>query len=1100
MKVLIYNELNPESIIGFDKLIKYLENDDFKSGDVKKVGKNLYRARLNLTDRLLFSIYRYAGATYALILEYIKNHEYENSRFLRQVSEINDAKIPVITVVDDDEATQLIYLNTTHNSVNLLDKVISFDEKQQAVYEFKSPLVIIGSAGSGKTALTLEKMKQVSGDILYITQSAYLVKHSHSLYYANGYDNKLQQVDFLSFHDFLDTIKKTDSKPVTIQSFKEWFNRHRQSSQIKDPHKLFEEFAGVLTGLSVDQRVISYDDYLNLGVKQSIFLQEERKTVYDLFEKYLCFLKEQNLHDTNILSHDYLQDVTPRYDFVVVDEVQDLTNIQLYLILKSLHQPNNFILCGDSNQIVHPNFFSWSNIKSLFSQQNDLASDNLVCILNTNYRNTPQLTEIANCILKIKNLRFGSIDKESHYFITSNAQNEGEILFFQDSLQISQDLNSKTQHSTLFAVIVMNEEQKNVARKHFNTPLIFTIQEAKGLEYENIILYNFLGQEQARYREISNGVNPSDLDSDIKFSRAKDKNDKSFEVYKFYINSLYVGVTRAVKNLYWIESDTKHPMLGLLGLCNIAPSLQLTNQSSSLSSWTKEANKLELQGKQEQANLIRTEILKQKTPNWQVITLDVLSDLKRDALERKDKNVMMTLFEYALVYNDDDILNSLLDLKFKPAEETDKGLKRVQEKYYQIYTSQNPDALLKQLNTYGVNFRNKFNQTPLMAAVWSENETLINVLIDLEPDTGMTDNKGLSASQIVKTFTDTIAEKKHNAEKEFQLYLDCFDENDVQINQKALFWLTKSAEGGFSEAQNQLAGGYQEAKKDYKQALFWFKKAAEQGHLDAQNNLGIFYQKGFGGNQDYKKAMYWYEKAAEQGHLASQNDLGAFYQNGFGGTQNYKKAMYWYEKAAEQGNMTAQKNLANMFDSGKGTEKNYKKARYWYEKAAEQGCGSSQYNLGNIYEYGGDGVEKDYQKAKYWYEIAAENNSIEDVKVNHQMNAQFTLGGIYKNGKGVEKDYQKAIYWYEKAAKQGDVEAKYNIGELCREENNYEESFFWYKSAAEQGFAPAQHNLGAMYTYGHGVGLDYKKAIYWYEKAARQGYAESKDILSRLKG
>src|SRR5262249_38008033 len=64
----------------------------------------------------------------------------------------------------------------------------------------------------------------------------------------------------------------------------------------------------------------------------------------------------------NTLSPQYLSLVEPRYDFVVVDEVQDLTTIQLQLILQSLREPHQFLLCGDANQIVHPNFFSWSQL------------------------------------------------------------------------------------------------------------------------------------------------------------------------------------------------------------------------------------------------------------------------------------------------------------------------------------------------------------------------------------------------------------------------------------------------------------------------------------------------------------------------------------------------------------------------------------------------------------------------------------------------------------------------------------------------------------------------------------------------------------------
>jgi len=60
--------------------------------------------------------------------------------------------------------------------------------------------------------------------------------------------------------------------------------------------------------------------------------EEERLHVYDLFLKYLAFLQDNDYYDTNILSYHYLPLVEPRYDFVVIDEVQDLTMIQLQLI------------------------------------------------------------------------------------------------------------------------------------------------------------------------------------------------------------------------------------------------------------------------------------------------------------------------------------------------------------------------------------------------------------------------------------------------------------------------------------------------------------------------------------------------------------------------------------------------------------------------------------------------------------------------------------------------------------------------------------------------------------------------------------------------
>jgi len=763
MKVLVYNELNPKAIPGFAKLQSYLEDDDFKSAEVKKVGDNLYRARLNQRDRLLFSIYRHQEQSYALILEFIKNHAYQDSRFLRQAGSIDEDKIPVIHKPDETSDKALVYLNPVHNSFNLLDKIISFDDRQQSIYDLQPPLIVIGSAGSGKTALTLEKMKQAVGDVLYVTQSAYLVKNSRDLYYAHHYDNPEQQIDFLSFQEFLESIRVPAGKPITFQAFQQWFSRHRHR-QLKDAHKLFEEFRGVITGPATDKSWLSLEDYLNLGVKESIFLAEEREAVYDVFEQYLGFLIGHDLYDSNIVSHQYLQYIEPRYDFVIVDEVQDLTNIQLYLIIKSLRQAQDFILCGDSNQIVHPNFFSWSKVKSLFYRQEDIqTSDELIRILNTNYRNSPQVTDIANKILKIKNQRFGSIDKESHYLVESNGHTQGEVLFLQDTAAIRQELDSKTKASTLFAVIVMTTDQKPAAQQHFSTPLVFTIQEAKGLEYENIILYNFLSQEEARYREISKGVSLADLERDIKYARGKDKTDKSLEVYKFYINALYVAITRAVKNLYWIESNPKQSLLDLLGLRDAQASLQLVNQNSSLDAWRQEAHKLELQGKQEQAERIRSEILKQKTPDWQVITSATLTELKRKALEGNDKNAKMTLFEYGLVYEDRDIINTLLKAEFKAAKHPDKGLQLLQQKHYSAYSFKKPDAVLKQVDQYGTDFRNLFNQTPLMVAAWMGNTEVIKALFELGADTEKVDGNGLTAFQIALAQTDrseTYAKKK----------------------------------------------------------------------------------------------------------------------------------------------------------------------------------------------------------------------------------------------------------------------------------------------------------------------------------------------------
>ena len=197
MQVLLYNQLQPQSIPNFQKMKRLLEAGDFRSADVKKVGDNLYRARLDIHNRLVFSLYRAHGQTYILVLECIAHHAYNTSRFLRRGGTIDESKIPTLDNPEQAAAEPLAFINPQLPTFHLLNKVISFDDAQQAVYMLPPPCIVIGSAGSGKTALTLEKMKDALGEVLYVTRSPYLVHNARTLYYGLEYENDNQDVSFL---------------------------------------------------------------------------------------------------------------------------------------------------------------------------------------------------------------------------------------------------------------------------------------------------------------------------------------------------------------------------------------------------------------------------------------------------------------------------------------------------------------------------------------------------------------------------------------------------------------------------------------------------------------------------------------------------------------------------------------------------------------------------------------------------------------------------------------------------------------------------------------------------------------------------------------
>lgn len=770
MKILEYADLDVSKVRSqYRKVISFLEKDDFYSAEVKKLAEHgLYRAKLDDSNRLIFKIVSYNCAQYALILEAVLNHAYDKSKFLRG-ARIDDSKIPLFdkSKIDKEAVSAVAYINSSVSRFHFLDKIISFDPEQQDAYRHNLPLIIIGPAGSGKTALVLEKMKELHGRILYVTLSPYLADNSRNLYYSHHYENEDQEILFLSFREFLETMRVPQGREIKYNVFVKWLMRFPRQQRVADAHRLYEEFRGVITGSIVDKPYLSREDYMNLGVRQSIYLSDERARAYTLFEKYLAFLKEKGYYDPNILAHHYLSHATSGYDYVVVDEVQDITNIQLQLILKGIKDPANFILCGDSNQIVHPNFFSWSALKTMLYNTASLESDKVIRILHSNFRNSAAVTDLSNKILRIKQKRFGSIDRESNYLMNSLSKNEGGVLFLKDTDKVKRELNQKTRRSAKFAVLVMRDEEKEAVRKFFDTPLLFSIQEAKGLEYENVILPNFISNERSVFNEIINGVNTEDLEGDLKYLRAADKTDKSLEVYKFFVNSLYVAVTRAVQRLYAIEGDTGHPLMRLLGMLNATEQVIVDAKQSSIEEWQAEARKLELQGRQEQADEIRRDILKTQPVPWEVYTPSKVKELINLISEKKDiaqkpKKTLQAFFEYSLFYDDPKMMELLSAQGFDKARQIyflkqgksffNHSLYNQQRTNYAIthlhgYTSSFYQTILKQCVLYGINHRTAFNKTPLMLASMSGNIPLIKELIASGADEGLTDNHGLTAWQ-----------------------------------------------------------------------------------------------------------------------------------------------------------------------------------------------------------------------------------------------------------------------------------------------------------------------------------------------------------------
>ena len=801
MRILTYQDLGSHRLQkAIGRVRSAIATGDFRAAALKKLAPTPYwQAKLDDKSRLLLQFIHHGGETVCLFLEIIDNHAYDKSRFLRgarvdsdKIEQAPDGSAADVLAPDAvtpvAHSSRLTWLHPTRNQFVLLDKPIIFDDVQEAVRLRPAPLVLLGPAGSGKTAVTLTKLREAGGRVLYVTQSAYLAQSARGLYGAHGYENDRQEVEFLSYREFLETIKVPIGTEVRFADFEPWFHRHRAALrgdvQGVEAFALFEEFRGVL-GARPDAPH-SLDDYQALGVRQSLIpAGEARSAIHGLFGRYVAWLNESKYYDLNLVAHAWRNLAEAAYDFVVIDEVQDFTNAQLALILATLKNPKHFLLCGDAHQIVHPNFFSWAAVRALFWQgvSGEDVGSGQISVLRVNFRNTQSVTNIANRLLRIKQARFGSIDRESSFLVGCASSEAGSVQLLGDKDATLSDLDTRSRASVQYAVIVLRDEDKAAARERFRTPLIFSVHEVKGLEYPHVILFNLVSGARANYAEICRDVSPADLAKDnLEYRRARDKTDKSLEIYKFYVNALYVAMTRAVETLVLVESDTRHPLLSLLNLKEDARGVTGATQTSTKQEWALEARKLELQGKQEQAHSIRETFFKFKPTPWQPWSEAAIRASEARALNPKDPSTKLkqALMDYGLWHSQPKFIEDLahqanfyaatalsrrgavenqssrmafwdhvdrLNRPARPDRENPvaKAMKAQMGRLLRPYSERAFKPVLAECDLYGVDHRVPCGATPLMMAARAGNLALAEALIERGADPAATDEYGHTA-------------------------------------------------------------------------------------------------------------------------------------------------------------------------------------------------------------------------------------------------------------------------------------------------------------------------------------------------------------------
>ena len=556
--------------------LKYFYNEiERNSENIKNIPKgfwikklagseNRFEFRVNNGDRIFFSLNKRGDEEEKITFILYSSHDHG----------VRNTKRAGIQLVKDFE---ILKENFEPSKEDELDKKIFLDYNNVITYEVKDdsffklnrdsryfyyylndeqyetiisqpPVFVVGSAGSGKSTITLRKILNIEEHnsvynfekIGYFTGNSYLKDNLLEQYNFFRDKSKAEISEFYTLKEFYRKEFGIDTRKIIgFKKFMEFLSfsyPNRKKFKVED-YNIYFEIIGIIKGLMIQNgadnwekdlniSLISLEEYKKLSKKYSVLDENLKNEIYKIALKYEEWKEKNGLYDVNDLAVMGIKS-RKKFDFVLVDEVQDLTETEIFFLTTLVKNPENIVFAGDIHQMVNFNSFSFDRLKNLYYKNKINYS---FSILTKNYRSSEDIVKLANYLTDLRKKYIGNLGMDDYK--EGAVSEEGNI----ELSSVNSSIMEKYQKDVNSAIVVSDDEERN---RIFDTygikHRIFTVEEIKGLEYKNIICCNLISKNLWAWKKILSG------------------NVKQDQRYRKYFNLFYVGITRARKNLVIME-------------------------------------------------------------------------------------------------------------------------------------------------------------------------------------------------------------------------------------------------------------------------------------------------------------------------------------------------------------------------------------------------------------------------------------------------------------------------------------------------------------------------------------------------------------------
>lgn len=329
------------------------------------------------------------------------------------------ANQPVLTVENPEDIDRCL-------EDGLSRFLLKLDPEQEKLVDWalEGPTMIKGGPGSGKSTVTLYRIRTIMAQakavgnlapsFIFLTYTNALVEATRQLLSALlgelGENQIVSTVDRLAKNLYLQDTRKSD---VTIAHGDEWLTAVKQireytknatanklSSiatefiQKADLDYLALEFESVIDG----RDIANSDAYMAMDREGLGRALRPREVVWEIYEATRRQIKQRG-HQTvgdiyRAVSKHIQQHPNLKFDYIFVDEAQDLTPSAMRMCVELAKTPKNIFLAADSSQSIYRRGFSYNKIHEKLTLTGKTRA------LKRNYRTTREIALAAVQVLQ----------------------------------------------------------------------------------------------------------------------------------------------------------------------------------------------------------------------------------------------------------------------------------------------------------------------------------------------------------------------------------------------------------------------------------------------------------------------------------------------------------------------------------------------------------------------------------------------------------------------------------------------------------------------------------------------------------------------------